>query len=35
MYYKHDLDYKYPDRCDAHMIEVKELRKVEITPEYP
>ena len=25
MYYRHNLDYKYPDKCDEHMIEVKHL----------
>lgn len=35
MYYRHNLDYKYPDRCDEHMIEVKELRHIDFSPEYP
>lgn len=35
MYYKHNLDYKYPERCDEHMIEVKELRHIDFTPDYP
>ena len=26
MYYRHNLDYVYPDRSDEHMIEVKHLR---------
>ena len=26
MYYRHNLDYKYPDRSDEHMITVKHLR---------
>ena len=26
MYYRHNLDYKYPERSDEHMIEVKHLR---------
>lgn len=25
MYYRHDLNYAYPERCDEHMIEVKHL----------
>ena len=35
MYYKHDLNYKYPERCDEHMIEVKELRKTVFDEKYP
>ena len=27
MYYKHNLDYKYPDKCDEHMLVVKRMRK--------
>ena len=26
MYYRHNLDYKYPNRSDEHMITVKHLR---------
>ena len=26
MYYRHNLDYKYPERSDEHMITVKHLR---------
>ncbi|MGM9858289.1 MAG: lysophospholipid acyltransferase family protein [Bacilli bacterium] len=30
MYYKEDLGYKYPDRSDEHMIEVKHIRDVKL-----
>ena len=26
MYYRHNLDYKYPEKSDEHMITVKHLR---------
>ena len=35
MYYKHDLDYRYPQRCDEHMIDVKHLRDVNLDENYP
>lgn len=35
MYYKHDLDYRYPERCDEHMITVKHLRDVKLDESYP
>ena len=35
MYYKHDLDYVYPDRCDQHMIDVPHLRDVVVDEHYP
>ena len=35
MYYKHDLDISYPDRCDEHMITVKHLRDVTVDAGYP
>ena len=35
MYYRHDLDYDYPERSDAHMITVKHLRDVELDVNYP
>lgn len=35
MYHKHNLDYRYPDRCDEHMIEVKHLRDVNLDTNYP
>ena len=28
MYYKHNIDYKYPDRCDEHMITVNKKRDI-------
>ena len=35
MYYKHNLDYQYPDRCDAHMIDVNALRDTTFDEHYP
>ena len=35
MYYRHNLDYQYPDRCDEHMITVKHLRDVTLDENYP
>lgn len=35
MYYRHDLDYVYPERCDEHMIVVKHLRDVVLDENYP
>ena len=35
MYYRHDLPYEYPDKCDAHMISVKHLRDVNLDVNYP
>ena len=35
MYYKHNLDYNYPDKCDQHMIDVKHLRDVNLDENYP
>ncbi len=35
MYYRHTLDYQYPEICDAHMIEVKHVRDVCFDAEYP
>ena len=34
MYYKHELDIKYPERCDDHMIEVKHLRDTQFDKDY-
>ena len=34
MYYKHDLDYKYPERSDEHMITVKHVRKINFDTSY-
>ena len=35
MYYRHNLDYQYPEKCDAHMIDVKHLRDVTLDTNYP
>lgn len=35
MYFRHDLDFKYPDRCDEHMITVNAKKKVEVDEKYP
>lgn len=35
MYYRHKLDYKYPERSDEHMITVKKLREVNLDENYP
>ena len=35
MYYKHNLDYKYPDRSDEHMITVKKVRTTVFDEKYP
>ena len=34
MYYRHDLDYKYPERSDEHMIDVKHLRDTNFDENY-
>ena len=34
MYYRHNLDYKYPDRSDEHMITVKHLRDTNFDENY-
>lgn len=34
MYYRHNLDYKYPDRSDEHMITVKHLRDTNFDEKY-
>ena len=34
MYYRHDLDYKYPERSDEHMITVKHLRDTRFDEKY-
>ena len=34
MYYRHSLDYKYPERSDMHMLELKRTKKLELDPEY-
>lgn len=35
MYYRHNLAYQYPEKCDAHMITVKHLRDVNLDVNYP
>lgn len=34
MYYRHELDIKYPERSDAHMLTLKRTKKVEIDRHY-
>ena len=34
MYYKHDLSYEYPDKCDEHMITVKRVRSLKFDESY-
>ncbi|MBQ3063810.1 MAG: 1-acyl-sn-glycerol-3-phosphate acyltransferase [Clostridia bacterium] len=35
MYYRHNLDYQYPETCDEHMITVKRVRELTFDTEYP
>jgi len=35
MYFRHNLPYRYPEKCDAHMIDVKHLRDVNLDENYP
>ena len=35
MYYRHNLPYSYPEKCDEHMIHVKHLRDVNLDENYP
>ena len=35
MYYKHNLNYDYPEQCDEHMITVKRVRDVQFDTKYP
>ena len=35
MSYRHNLDYKYPERSDEHMINVPHLRDVNVDENYP
>ena len=35
MYYRHKLDYVYPERSDEHMITVKRVREVKTDKDYP
>ena len=34
MYYRHDLDYKYPERSDQHMLTLKQTHKIELDENY-
>ena len=34
MYYRHNLDFSYPERSDAHMLELKRTRDIELSPDY-
>ena len=34
MYYKHDLDYTYPERSDEHMLELKRTREIVLDENY-
>lgn len=34
MYYRHNLNYTYPDRSDAHMLELKQTRKIQLDENY-
>lgn len=35
MYYRHNLNYQYPDRPDEHMLKVKHVRDVKLDENYP
>ena len=35
MYYRHNLKYQYPEKCDEHMINVKHIRDVNCDEHYP
>ncbi|MBR2479354.1 MAG: 1-acyl-sn-glycerol-3-phosphate acyltransferase [Clostridia bacterium] len=34
MYYRHELDYTYPERSDAHMVELKRTHPIELDENY-
>ncbi len=34
MYYRHDLDYTYPERSDQHMLELKRTKKFDLDASY-
>ena len=34
MYYRHNLDYTYPERSDAHMLELKRTREIHLDENY-
>lgn len=35
MYYRHDLNYEYPDRPDEHMLKVKRVKEIAFDENYP
>lgn len=35
MYFRHNLPYQYPEKCDEHMIGVKHLRDINLDVNYP
>lgn len=35
MYYRHNLDITYPDRCDEHMLDVNATKQVVVDENYP
>jgi 1-acyl-sn-glycerol-3-phosphate acyltransferase len=35
MYYKHNLDYEYPEHCDEHMIDFKRVKSIDFNEDYP
>jgi 1-acyl-sn-glycerol-3-phosphate acyltransferase len=35
MYYRNDVGYEYPERCDEHMLKVKHKRDVKLDENYP
>ena len=35
MYYRHNLNYQYPERPDEHMLKVKRVREVKLDENYP
>lgn len=35
MYYRHGLDYQYPDQSDQHMIKVRKVRSLKFDESYP
>ena len=34
MYYRHDLDYKYPERSDQHMLVLKRTKEIKLDESY-
>ena len=35
MYYRHNLDFEYPQRCDEHMLKVNRKREIKFDENYP